>query len=140
MRVLKNLLGDNSKIHADEIAVKPDILLGETVIEEVGSNSNGYWIKWGNGFAICWREITFNRDTTNGQSGVSKPIAFRDDLPLFGGNPSTKMDSWVDRQSLSHIIVSNYPDSWTWAIEYNITDWFGNGDFTFTLWSAGFVD
>lgn len=53
MRVFKNLFGDGSKIHADEIAVAPGLLLGSAVIVESGSNANGSYVKFGNGTMIC---------------------------------------------------------------------------------------
>lgn len=53
MKILKKLFGGNSKIHVDEIAVRPDILLGDAVIVDSGENEFGRWIKFGNGLMIC---------------------------------------------------------------------------------------
>lgn len=59
MQVLKNLFGKNAKIHVDEIATKVDgvkQLLGFAIISGWGSNGEGSWIKFGNGFMICWNK------------------------------------------------------------------------------------
>lgn len=56
MRVLKNLLGDGSKIHVDEVVMKQFglmKLLSEAVIVEEGTNVNGDYIRFGNGWQIC---------------------------------------------------------------------------------------
>lgn len=60
MRVLKNLFGDGSKIHADEIVVGTSLLsrlLGTSVIVESGSNENGTYVKFGNGVCIAQHRI-----------------------------------------------------------------------------------
>lgn len=56
MRVHKNFLGTSGqdKIHVDEIAVTPDLLLGGAVIVESGSNANGEYRRFGDGTQICW--------------------------------------------------------------------------------------
>lgn len=38
----------------DEIAVAPGLLLGGAVIVESGSNTDGEWIRFGNGLQACW--------------------------------------------------------------------------------------
>lgn len=53
MKVLKNLMGDLSKIHVDEVAVAPNFLLGEGVVIESGKNVNGRYLKFGDGTLIC---------------------------------------------------------------------------------------
>ncbi len=65
MKVFKNLFGKGDKIHVNEIAYKDlqDIvrLLGWGVIVESGSNSNGSYIKFGEGTMICYRsDLTLN--------------------------------------------------------------------------------
>lgn len=57
MKVFKNLFGRGDKIHVDEIAVAPGLLLGGAVIVDSGSGANGSWVKWGNGYARCWLNI-----------------------------------------------------------------------------------
>ena|SRR5690625_3915778 len=91
---------------------------------------DGEYIKFANGFAICWREITFNRSTSNGESGLTMPIEFIETVPVFGG-AATSMSSWRDRNDISQIGVSTYPDAWSFHKEgsYN---WAGSGDFTVT--------
>lgn len=54
MKIFKNLFGNGSKIDADEIAISKDRLLGQSVIIDEGSNSNGSWIKFSNGIMICY--------------------------------------------------------------------------------------
>lgn len=54
MKIWKKLFGDsNDKIHVDEIAVAPGLLLGGAVIIESGTNAAGSWIKFGDGTMIC---------------------------------------------------------------------------------------
>lgn len=53
MKVFKNLFGRGDKIHVDEIAVAPGLLLGGAVIVDEGSNANGEWTRWGNGWQMC---------------------------------------------------------------------------------------
>lgn len=53
MKVFKNLFGKGDKIHVDEIAVTPDLLLGSAVIVESGSNEYGEYIRFGNGWQVC---------------------------------------------------------------------------------------
>lgn len=57
MKVFKNLFGNGSKIHVDEIALKhgnTPKLLSDAVIVDGGSNTNGEWVKFGTGLQICW--------------------------------------------------------------------------------------
>ncbi len=54
MKVFKNLFGNDSKIHVDEIAVVSGLLLGSAVIVESGSNANGEYHRFGDGTQICW--------------------------------------------------------------------------------------
>lgn len=57
MKILKNLFGDNTKIHADEIIVGTSLLnrlLGASVIVESGTNANGSYVKYGDGTMICY--------------------------------------------------------------------------------------
>ena len=58
MKVLKNLFGNNTKINANNIAVKKADNSADTldncVIVDSGSNSNGSWIKWADGTMICY--------------------------------------------------------------------------------------
>lgn len=54
MKVWKDLFGKGDKIHADEIAVAPGRLLGGAVIIESGNNTNGSYIRIGDGTQMCW--------------------------------------------------------------------------------------
>lgn len=64
MKVLSNLFGLNKKISANDIAVKSSEnkvkLLSECVIVDSGTNSNGSWIKYGDGTMICTKRIEFS--------------------------------------------------------------------------------
>lgn len=51
-------MGDGSKIHAGEIAVAKGLLLDKSVIVDFGSNSNGSWIKFGEGTLICTNQVS----------------------------------------------------------------------------------
>lgn len=53
------MLGDNSKIHIDEIATKlagKPVKLSEAVIENYSFGSVTGYVRFGNGLQICWRE------------------------------------------------------------------------------------
>lgn len=72
MKVFRNLFGDNSKIHVDEIAYK-DLegiarLLGWGVIVEEGSNSDGKYVKWGNGWQVCTANVVVDFSNNDIQS------------------------------------------------------------------------
>lgn len=69
MKVFKNLFGDNSKIHIDEIAYK-DLnniirLLGWGIIAESGSNSNGNYVKFGDATMVCWNKCRLEHTGIN---------------------------------------------------------------------------
>lgn len=75
MRVLKNLFGDNSKIHADEIVVGTSLLsrlLSASVIVESGSNANGSYVKFGDGTMIC--KIKYGLTTEVTASGNNQSL------------------------------------------------------------------
>lgn len=59
MKIHKNLFGTNGedKIHVDEIAIAQDLLLGQGVIVESGSNEYGSYEKFGSGLMICQIDI-----------------------------------------------------------------------------------
>ena len=57
MKIWKNLFGRGDKIHADEIAVAPGLLLGGAVIVESGSNENGEYVRFGDGTQVCWHRV-----------------------------------------------------------------------------------
>lgn len=85
MRVHKNLFGRGDKIHVDEIAVAPGLLLGGAVIVGGGSNANGEWVKFGNGWAVCWgtheEVVSLTRLTTTefyntGNRAIALPLTF----------------------------------------------------------------
>lgn len=73
LRVFKNLFGDGSKIHADEIAVAPGLLLGGAVIVESGSNENGEYVRFGDGTQICWQRFYAGTRTYVGEGTYANP-------------------------------------------------------------------
>lgn len=76
MRVLKNLLGDGSKIHAGEIQVSDLLNLMESVIVEEGSNDDGDYIRFGSGRQICWKEYDLTGYNLSNPKDVIFPKEF----------------------------------------------------------------
>lgn len=74
MKIFKNLFGDNnSKIHVDEVAIKQGdkpTLLSAAVIVESGSNSNGDYLKFGDGTLICWHVDTDLKTASDEKGGI----------------------------------------------------------------------
>lgn len=128
----------NNNVDFKEAVSLAGLSLKDAIIVDSDSNNNGHWIIWGNGFAICIREITINRDSTTGQRGIPKPIVFSETESLIGGTASTDMSSWKDRTDASKIVVNNYIDAWSWGRDTD--SWEGTGELRFRLWAAGFVD
>lgn len=115
MKIFKNLFGKNEKIHVDEIAVAPGLLLGGAVIVESGSNANGRYVRFGDGTQICWGKssiltLSFTPSpnwgsvfTTGGNSLPSMVFP----VPFVGDKPYVKLDFerisggnfWVMRSS-----------------------------------------
>lgn len=60
MKVLKNLFGNNTKISAEDIAIKDSNnkarILDKSVIVDSGSNENGSWVKWADGTMVVLQE------------------------------------------------------------------------------------
>lgn len=115
MRVLKNLFGDNSKIHSDNIVVGTagsNRSLSDSVIAESGSNANGKYIKYADGTMICYAKFsgtpspavsiqfitwTFPKEFIDANVSVSgsffciqSGVAFRNGILLSNTSPSTK--------------------------------------------------
>jgi hypothetical protein len=80
VKVFKNLFGDSSKIHVDEIAVASGLLLGGAVIVEYEIDTNGMFIRFGNGIQICAGRHVVNRTITaswaSGFSHAPETITF----------------------------------------------------------------
>lgn len=90
MKILKNLLGDQSKIDVDEILVRPNLLLGKSVIVETGSNSDGHYVKYGDGLQVCWGKFNHNFDETRDKFPIFSK-AFKDTnyyVDISGGDSS----------------------------------------------------
>ena len=104
MKVLKNLFGNNTKINANNIAVKKADNSADTldncVIVDSGSNSNGIWIKFGDGKLISAHQVTRRLSRTSAWGNMYEtsqqanlgdyPVEFKDTpyifLTLYGQN------------------------------------------------------
>lgn len=88
MKILKNLFGkSDTKIDANEIAVEGN-LLGNAVIVESGSNTNGKYVKFGDGTMICTHYMITEPTPINLADGaLFKSNDLRWDYPaIFVGN------------------------------------------------------
>lgn len=104
MKVLKNLFGNNTKISADNIAVKDSNNKAKTIdaclVSDYGVTENGMWVKFANGlmFTVHQVEQILSRtsawgnmyETTNMANLGKYPAKFKDTpfvfLTLFGQN------------------------------------------------------
>lgn len=128
MRVLKNLLGDGSKIHAGEIQVSKLLNLMDSVIVEEGSNDDGSYIRFGNGWQVCWKRASIVADVNNstGSTRLSNdlrweyPVHFIDeayaDVSVVNGYSPTPF--WqnvrvVGRETLTYRIVTVWTSGFT---------------------------
>ena len=116
MQVLKNLFGLNKKINASDVAVK-DLnnkakILNDCVIVDSGTNSNGSWIKYGNGIMICWKNKGFGKINISNRWGTmydSEKLQLGDfPQPFVGDYPSIFIMPW-----LSFLVERNYSPSLT---------------------------
>ena len=62
MKIWKNLFGKGDKIGATEIAVAPGLMLDGAVIVESGENTNGQYVKFGDGTMICTKIMSGTAD------------------------------------------------------------------------------
>lgn len=100
MKVLKNLFGNNTKINANNIAVKKADNSADTldncIIVDSGSNSNGSWIKWADGTMICTKKIKFTNVVIKTVWGsvyeTSSTIGFGDYAQEFIEIPNVSID------------------------------------------------
>lgn len=65
MKIHKNMLGTEDKIDVNEVAIDENILLGAGVIVESDSNTDGQYVKFGDGTLICWGEARLEVEGTN---------------------------------------------------------------------------
>lgn len=105
MKILKKLFGQSDvKIHVDEIATKVNgvkRLLSFAIISDFNISSTDSFVKFGNGFMICWMKFsaptaiqsTFGSLFSTGsmvksfpQEFIEAPSVSRD---VFGGTPYT---------------------------------------------------
>lgn len=73
MKVFKNLFGNGSKIHVDEIALKHGStpkLLSDAVIVDSGSNADGSYIRFGDGTQKCWGTKDFSNVAITSAAGA----------------------------------------------------------------------
>ena len=66
MKIFKNLFGKGDKIHVNEIAVTPKLLLGDAVIIESGRIGSIEYDIFGNGTQICWGTKAATSNAGNG--------------------------------------------------------------------------
>lgn len=94
MQVLKNLFGLNKKISASEIAIKKDnkgvpldSYLSDSTIYDSGSNSNGEWIRFNNGWMIIKQKYSDTKNVYVAMGSLKRvglnippdfPIAFKE--------------------------------------------------------------
>lgn len=142
MKVWKNLLGKNNKIHVDEIAVTPGLLLGDVSIEEMGSSENGEYVKWGNGWMVCLNRISV-MPTWKAGSGADFYYSSLIEIPFpkqFVAKPfligSTSDEKVSDRSAwLSYVESVKTFDKIRFYIS-SLTDWTG-GDIAITYLAIG---
>lgn len=106
MRVLKNLFGKSDKIHVDEIAVAPNRLLGDSVIVDSGSNSNGSWVKWADGTMVCYGYFE------------SPLIANQASGAIYISNPETR--NFPQPFASTPVVTLSSVSSWRW-VDLNLT-------------------
>lgn len=107
---------------------------------EISENENGYYVKFGNGLALCWREVTFIRGSSSEAGSYEKPITFKTGMPLFG-DISSSSSAGFDRIDTWKMIMANYTNSWTIGRNYaDFNAWSRTGELTVVLWAIGFVE
>ena len=138
MKILKKIFGKSDvKIDANEIAVASNLLLGGAVIVEEGYNSNGKWIKFGNGLLICTHEMTIQAASTAYGSVFRSPTQTWTFPHVFSNRAATSFNVttgtdffWAGNgtggQSLTHT---------SWSIFRPVA--FTNMSFTVTLLAIG---
>lgn len=119
MKVFKNLFGRGDKIHVDEIAVAPGLLLGEAVIVESGTNVYGSWLRWGNGLQVCTATVTPDRNVKNTEQSFYFPqpfveVLFARDSHAWGANAGYQ-------KVCSSAIISFSTQAWRIAFTENTT-------------------
>lgn len=102
MRVLKNLLGDGSKIHVGEIQVSDLLNLMDSVIIEEGSNDDGNYIRFGNGLILCWaRYLGVPRETNARLSGNwTYPVRFSRQPTSIGAKDGADLNHRINNATL----------------------------------------
>lgn len=100
MKILKNLLGDQSKIHGDSIYI------------EHGSNDDGYWVKLPEGTLICMRTYLVDRNVGSSGSAETVPLPafFQSNSMLFAdfaANASGGAFSNIANLSDVHVTASS---------------------------------
>ncbi len=103
MKILKKLFGGNTKIHVDEIADSTGRLLGESVIVDSGSNTNGHWIKYADGTMICYHSISTGKPVN-----IAKGSIFVSEMTTW-----TYPQAFIDRPKGNSIsVVGGLAFSW----------------------------
>lgn len=121
MKVLKNLFGNNTKINANNIAVKKADNSADTldncVIVDSGSNENGSWAKWADGTMICSKKVTFTATCNNVWGSLyeseqiyfgAMPQKFKEIPTIVNGNLSRT----AILEGLYDVTVNDFGRSW----------------------------
>src|SRR5699024_4956273 len=103
---------------------------------EVGENENGYYAKFENGLSLCWREVTFVRESSfNDVGNFPIPMTFITGMRIFGG-VSSASPTGRDRIDTWKMIMANYIDSWTIGRNYvAFSAWSKTGELPVVLWA-----
>lgn len=141
MKVLKNLFGNNTKINANDIAIRNienkavtlDNFLSNATIYESGSNNNGSWIKYTNGILIQWGKQQFSINFSDFWGMKASPT-FRIRYPIkFIEN--TSCCSTISSGSESWLITASQQGTTIESQEFRIArpNGLGDGDATIIL-------
>lgn len=134
MKIFKNLFGKNAKIHVDEIATKIDgvkQLLSFAIISSFSFSDSGNYVKFGNGFMICWHRFpeptaptrVFGSGFVNEEREITLPQNFSHQPVTYCGNLFGGRYASVTNQGLSNFkyVICSLTSSTTSATSYYIS-------------------
>src|SRR5690606_23232753 len=106
---LNNYIGDDIAKIRENFAE----LAGSRIVE-MGSNSNGTYVRWDNGLQVCWHVATMARDDDTSQPSRLRydwtfPASFVAGVIAVGGSVSNASSDWavnanVERQLAGPVI------------------------------------
>jgi hypothetical protein len=110
MKIWKNLFGKGDKIGATEIAVAPGLMLDGAVIVESGENTNGQYVKFGDGTMICTKIMSGTADISEpwGQgytTGADNKISLGEFAVEFTETPVTQV--MVERTAAKNLWLAS---------------------------------